>query len=547
MQLASLLLLAATPVPGAPECEALLARYARAGFTGAVVVARGGEIVLARGCGLADGARRNDERTLFEIASASKQFTAAAVLKLEQQEKLSLDDPIREHLPAVPAHSRAITIRHLLNHTSGLPRSNDSGTGEDLAAAVAAYLEGGPRAKPGSRFEYWNGGYALLAGVVERASGVPFAAYCERELFAPAGMRDTGFTGDADLDASRAAIGRPADGRPRSALEHPYRAFDYGYRGMGGVVTTALDLFAWDRALAGTAVLGERAKQRLFEPAEQGYACGWWVARAEVGGWRHWHGGSVRGFVCDLRRLPADGAFVAVLENADSFRAAEVGLNLELALFGKPPRHAVPESVELPEEELARCAGTYAGPHGRAVVRVDEGALVAGIEGRALLAELVRTPPGSWKADLEALEREAVALVDEISRGEVGRLRARMNQGISARWPDDVRETIWPRYAEGRGELARVRSLGARADGQRAIVVLALDHAVRPGRARIEFSKAGLEILAWDGPEYPALLRLLPQGDGRFRALDGRRFDFVRPGAEGALLRGAGVELRRGP
>jgi len=122
-----------------------------------------------------------------------------------------------------------------------------------------------------------------------------------------------------------------------------------------------------------------------------------------------------------------------------------------------------------------------------------------------------------------------------------------MNKEIEERWPDDVRETIWPRHAEGRGELARVRSLGARADGDRAVVVLALDYAVRPGRARIEFSKAGLEILNWDGPEFPATLRLLPQGGGRFRTLDGRRFEVVRAGAEGALLRGEGLELRRQP
>ena len=133
-------------------------------------------------------------------------------------------------------------------------------------------------------------------------------------------------------------------------------------------MTTALDLFAWDRALAGTDVLGERAKQRLFEPAEQGYACGWRISRAEAGGSRQSHGGSVRGFVCELRRMPAEGAFVAVLENADSFREWEVGLNLELALSGKPLRYAVPESVALPEEELSRCAGTYADSHGRAVV-----------------------------------------------------------------------------------------------------------------------------------------------------------------------------------
>jgi CubicO group peptidase (beta-lactamase class C family) len=545
------LVLAAQAKELAGECDALLARHARAGWSGAALVARGGEVVLARGYGPGDlqGQRTNEATTLFEIASLSKQFTAAAVLKLEQQGKLELDDSIAKLLPGVPAHSKAITIHHLLTHTSGVPRENASGRGEDLEAAVRGYLGTGPRGKPGQRFEYWNGGYALLAGIVERASGKGFTEYCESELFAPAGLADTGFTGDADLPAGRAAIGRSGSGAPRSALEHPYGSFGYQYRGMGGVVTTVLDLWKWERALEGTSVLGAPARKRLFTPLEGGYACGWYVTTAEGGGERHSHGGSVRGFVCEMRCIPSDGVAVIVLSNTDEVHAWELADNLESLLFGRPLRHAVPESVELAPEVLAACAGIYEAKGGRLVVRVESGVLVAGIEGQGLLDALAPSRPDGWKGDLGKLGAEAVALVEAIARGDVEPLRKRMAKRIPVHWPDSVRDQIYPLHVAEHGRLASVRALGARYTGERVAIVLALENETSPSRVEIAFSAAGLERLAWDGPEFAATLRLLPQGGTSFELVpEGgktRAFEFVRKDGRITALKTSGLELAR--
>jgi CubicO group peptidase (beta-lactamase class C family) len=178
----------AVPDP-AKEIDAFLARCERFGFSGSVLVVRKGKVLLRHGYGLADretGARITED-TLFEIASSTKPFTACAVLKLAEAGKLSLDDPIGKHLPGVPDDKQAITIRHLLAHTSGMPRAAGGG-GDDPAAAAKAYLSAPAARKPGEAFEYWNGGYALLAALVERASGRSFMDYCRENLFRPAGL-----------------------------------------------------------------------------------------------------------------------------------------------------------------------------------------------------------------------------------------------------------------------------------------------------------------------------------------------------------------------
>ncbi len=124
------------------------------GFSGAVLAARGGKVVVATAVGTADAEGRPcSPATLFEIASATKQFTAAAVLRLVQDGRLKLDDPIGEHLPGVPETCGAITVRHLLQHTSGMPGTNSMGAGDDLARVLPFFLRGGPRHAPGTHWE----------------------------------------------------------------------------------------------------------------------------------------------------------------------------------------------------------------------------------------------------------------------------------------------------------------------------------------------------------------------------------------------------------
>jgi CubicO group peptidase (beta-lactamase class C family) len=354
-------------------------RCASIGFSGAVLAARDGEVVVALGVGGADldGEVANTANTLFELASASKQFTAAAVLTLVARKKLTLDDPIAKHLPGVPQECAAITVRHLLQHTSGIPGSNAEGSGDDLAAVLPQFLRGGPRHAPGTHWEYWNQGYALAAAIITKVSGQPYVEHCRKGVFEKAKLKVTCFTGDEPSRGATVAIGRSRSGEPRSALDHPYGSYGYQYQGMGGIVSNVWDLWRWDRALCATKVLDAKSKEALFEPGLNDYALGWFVRRNASGRLVQSHGGSVRGFVCDVRRYPDQDGCVFVLCNRDGLPVYRFADLIERALFD--------ESFEMPPRPLdpelqAAIAGEYAADSGaRLVVAADGVATTATI------------------------------------------------------------------------------------------------------------------------------------------------------------------------
>lgn len=357
------------------------------GFTGAVIAARDGEVIAAVAVGSADlgGDQPNTPATLFEIASASKQFTAAAVMRLVQDGKLRLDDPIARHLPGVPENCAEITIEHLLRHTSGIPGSNAQGGGDDLERVVSSFLRGGPAHTPGTHWEYWNQGYALLSEIIARASDQPYTEYLRESLFRSAGLTVTCFTGDEAPPGTTVSVGRSAYGEPRSALDHPYGSYGFQYRGMGGVVTSVWDLWRWDRALHGDAVLGKQAKAQLFEPGLNDYALGWFVRRDGSGRLVHSHGGAVRGFICEIRRYPEQDAFLAVLCNRDDVPLHRVVQSVEELLFEQPLSGPAPLQG-LDAEVAAALAGRYEGGHGRV--------LVIRAEGQTARAEIHWSPSG---------------------------------------------------------------------------------------------------------------------------------------------------------
>ena len=306
------------------------------GFSGAVLAAIKGKLVAAVGIAHADLNKKVKitPATLFEVASFTKQFTGAAAVRLAEQGRLKLDDPINKHLPGVPVSCAAITLRQLLQHTSGIPGSNSRGAGDDLAAVLPVFLAGGPLHDPGTHWEYWNQGYALATEVIARAAKTSFVDYCQRELFRRAKMKSSCFTGAKAPARSTVAVGRSKNGGPRSALAHPYgNSYGFQYRGMGGAVTNVWDLWRWDRALAGK-ILNEESKAELFKPGLNDYALGWFVKR-ERGRLVQSHGGSVRGFVCMGRRYPQHDACVFVLSNDDSTPVRVVATAIEQMLFGE--------------------------------------------------------------------------------------------------------------------------------------------------------------------------------------------------------------------
>lgn len=296
--------LACAPAPPAPPSDpvgAYLARTLPDGFSGTVLAGRGDDITYCEGFGLADREARLPATcdTVYDVMSITKQFTAAAVLKLETMGKLRVSDPIDRHLGPVPADKRGITLHHLLAHTSGLVE----GLGDDydvmsredlLAGALASTLV----SAPGAEFHYSNVGYSLLAAVVEKASGLGYEQFLAKHLFRPAGMRRTGYVLPrwtpeqvaVEYDETGASQGRPFD--------HPWAADGphWNLRGNGGILSTARDMFRWHRALAGDTVLSAAARRKLFTPhtripgTDEWYAYGWAILDTEPGRVA-WHNG----------------------------------------------------------------------------------------------------------------------------------------------------------------------------------------------------------------------------------------------------------------
>lgn len=266
-------------------------------FWGAVGVVKDGGVVLAKGYGLANEQLTPiDADSLFDIGSVTKQFTAAAILRLEMDGKLSTDDRVAMWVDDVPRENQTITIYHLLTHTSGLSQGDMEFPGKDDGSAVAtAAMSVTAKAPPGVRWEYSNAGYFVLAAIIERASGETYATYLQQHVFTPAGMRHTAVQGSANLESGHSTLRVNSQGKTcGDACGWPYPMI-WGYQGAGGVVSSVTDMLQWDAALRGRDVLSDAAKVKLFSAFKHGYACGW-EAAASAQGRMVSHSGGVAGF-----------------------------------------------------------------------------------------------------------------------------------------------------------------------------------------------------------------------------------------------------------
>lgn len=308
------------------------------GSSGSLVAVADGEVVACEGWGESDHEAGTPSGcdTVYDIGSVSKQFTAAAVVKLQGQGLLRVTDTLGDHFADVPPDKRDITLRHLLTHTAGLVDAlGDDYEPLSRPQMISAALASDLRTAPGARYHYSNLGYSLLAAVVEEASGTSYEAYLADELFAPAGMRHTGYV-LPDWDDSDVAVEYDARGRPQGRpYEHPW-ADDGPYwnlRGNGGLLSTARDLGRWLLALADDEVLDEAAKAELFRPrvleqpgGETRYAYGWVVAETPLGPVT-WHNGGNGWSYAELTRLPRSGVGVFWVTNRS--RSAPGGWSLD--------------------------------------------------------------------------------------------------------------------------------------------------------------------------------------------------------------------------
>ena len=287
-----------------------------------LLVLKDGQPVVERGFGLAnleDHVPASPE-TNYRLASISKQFTAASILLLAEDGKLKLDDPVKRWLPSLPAAADAITIRHLLSHTSGLIDYEEvmpaDLTGQLHDIDVLHILEGQDRTyfAPGSSYRYSNSGYALLALIVGKASGQDFASFLRQRIFLPLGMADTVALEEGVSTVVNRAYGYSETG---GHWERTDQSPTSAVLGDGGIYSSIRDLARWDAALYDERLLKKASLDLAFshatptpEPDVPYYGFGWRINGDSV-----WHSGESIGFRNAIVRYPKEKLTVVLLSN----------------------------------------------------------------------------------------------------------------------------------------------------------------------------------------------------------------------------------------
>ena len=565
--------LAATPQGGPAPSAALaaklddyLTRCAAFGFSGSVLVEKDGATLLSKGYGLADRrtGKANAPDTIHDIGSLTKQFTAVAILRLEQDGKLSVKDPISKFFRDVPADKRRIQLHHLLSHTSGLPRSDEKiGSALQDREELVRLVLGLPLASdPGARHLYSNIGYDLLGVVVEQVSGQPFETYLAERLFRPAGFESTGFRGQSGLDAGRVARG--AEEPPEADLAgssiqgeqedewDPTLAskgwYSWGLRGAGGVLTTTLDLQRWRRALHSDAVLAAEQRAKLFKPVAGDYGYGWYVTRTSRGTKWIEHGGTTNnGFDCKMTMFPDEGVMMVVLGNVGSLIVPYVNLNLGKLVFGEKVEWP-PEVGPVDASRLLALAGDYeATGEARFALEAGNGALVLAAEEPEAFA-LLAPPLSSRNKDVLERSRKIAA---ELAKDRFDALHAAERK----EHPLFFFDNWWKRLRDQHGPLRSVTLLGGSESPPSGPMAL-LDVRFEKGREILRLLWSGDNTLTGTmiGPPYPSRLRLAACSAERFVCFDLKASRVVaelkaagKDAASGLVLDVAGtsVPLRR--
>lgn len=307
--------------------EAYLNEMEFVGLSGSVLVEYKGEKLISSGFGFRDQEKKlkNTPSTVFDIASITKQFTAAAILKLEMDGKLTVEDPVSMYFTNVPDDKSEITLHDLLRHQSGLQsnvgRDFDPVTKDEFIELV---FNSPLRFPTGTSFGYSNIGYSLLALIVEKVSGISYEEYLYENLWKPSGMQLTGYTRPG-FDSDEVAVVYYQDdriwGKPNEKewdLSAPYLHL----AGNGGILSITEDLYKWHQALLGDEILSDIAKQKLYHPeirededSNAIYAYGWDVSTTPRGTRLVWHNGANGFLYADFHRFIDEGIAVIMLSN----------------------------------------------------------------------------------------------------------------------------------------------------------------------------------------------------------------------------------------
>lgn len=357
-------------------------------FMGTVLVARGTDVLLSKGYGSAnlEWEIPNAPTTKFRLGSITKQFTAASILLLEERGKLSTSDPIKKHMPDAPAAWDAITIHHLLTHTSGIPNFTSlpefmalKGTSTTIEKTISVFRDKPLDFAVGEKMQYSNSGYLVLGHVIEKLSGGSYEKFVQDNLFTPLGMADSGYDSNTKLTARRASgyisgsVAFVNAGFVHMSVPHA----------AGALYSTTGDLLKWEQALFGSKVVSAASLQKMITPDKNNYAYGLGVqtlnGRKIVS-----HNGGIDGFNTAMSHYPDSKVTVIVLSNVNGNAPDMMQIQLGALAHGETVRL----TSERKEIALPSVATTYAGVYEMA----PKITMTVFVEGPRMFAQLTGQP-----------------------------------------------------------------------------------------------------------------------------------------------------------
>jgi CubicO group peptidase (beta-lactamase class C family) len=318
--------------------EYMQTQVAEYNFSGSILIAQGGEVVVSKGYGLA-GARRgvpNTSKTRYRLGSIAGLFTDIAILQLQEKGELRLQDSVCKYIAECPDGWQEVRIFNLLTHTSGISDISSSSAyenstlGAPTVSELVARIKREPlRFKPGEKLEYSYSESEVLNAVIERISGHPYSRYLKAHIFTVLGMHNTGYDTSLRIQYPPGA----KEGRLVSLLEPSDLQLSLPYT-VGRLYSTVEDLYLWDLALSSEKLLSQESLKQMFKPYRDGYGYGWMV-RKELDRKLITQGGGIRMYSTSIRRYPDDVACVVVLSDMETADTGKVSHDLAAILFGK--------------------------------------------------------------------------------------------------------------------------------------------------------------------------------------------------------------------
>ncbi len=338
-------------------------------FSGSILIARDGKPIVSKSYGMANVELDvpNTPKTVFRLASITKQFTATAIMMLQERGKLNINDNACKYLADCPAAWQTITIRHLLTMTHGIPGVNglELGALRGLPVPWDQWLEATSKKPldfaPGEKFKYSNSGYTLLGFIIERVSGKSYGEFLQENIFTPLEMKQTGYEDPLKIIKNRATGYRYLPGEPIANV--PYAEMIRLYAA-GGIYSTTEDLLLWDKALYTEKLLSKKSIDEMFTPFREmypgkSYAYGWWTSqkfgRTEIA-----HGGNLAGFITYIARFPSDRVTVIVLSNNGRGSSGKISNVLSAIVFGA--KYEIPKerkAINVASSVLEKYVGEY--------------------------------------------------------------------------------------------------------------------------------------------------------------------------------------------